>query len=584
MGTGVKFFPQIFKSNHMKRISILYVLLALLCVELSAQVGCNNWVRGGGGAASDGFPSGVLALDGGKTYLAGSYASTATFDGQTLSTASPNGLFLNEYDAQGNLVWAKTIATGQAFFGFQTITTSGGDLYLLGGSSSITVGNNSMTSSNMFLIKADTAGNVLWSRIYGPSSVSIYFSDAVADGSGGLFLCGRVRGTVAFDTDTISANLTQVLLAHIDGAGNVLWVKQSDDPTVGSSLNRANSIARSASGNLIVSGYYRQNLIFGGNAVFDPNGATHNKIQMWVGAFDQNGNNLWLKGQTTNSAISFSGFDVGYSVATDATNNIYVVGSVSDDTDLLGLPMVSSGSEPVLIKLDPQGNALWATRLTPTGTLLAPNGLGVFTSVQIDAMQEPIVSGWINDTFTVASQTIGVDGASELIAARMSASGTLVQISVMRGGDLYENTYASDLDADDNLLIAGAFSSKTLTLVPGSPLTNANQVPTDTIGDVFVLKLCRDALTGAAPAQVVAATLFPNPNNGLFSLRWAASTVPMRLEICDMLGKVALKTELEAGTTEQQIDGAAWPSGLYTWRIVAGNDQVAQGKFSLIRP
>jgi Secretion system C-terminal sorting domain len=132
------------------------------------------------------------------------------------------------------------------------------------------------------------------------------------------------------------------------------------------------------------------------------------------------------------------------------------------------------------------------------------------------------------------------------------------------------------------LFIAGAFSSKTLTLVSGSPLLNANQVPTDTIDDVFLLKFCRNTVTGIAPEQAMAATLFPNPNQGQFTLRWAAADSPKHLVICDMLGKVVLEAVLKAGTTEQQFDGSAWPSGLYTWRIDAGQSRLAQGKFSLL--
>jgi Secretion system C-terminal sorting domain len=567
----------------MKISTLLTTLLAFICLQAHAQTSCSSWARGGGsGQNHDGFPAGVAAFDGGKSYFAGAFGDTIGFAGQTLDANGKRGLFLNEYNGQGDLVWSKLIATGQNFFGFQTIVERGGDLFLLGGSAEIYVGNDSMIGNNLFLIKIDTAGNVVWDRIYGPGSASMFFADAAPDGNGGLYLCGRMRGTIVFGSTTVSAPRTQVLLAHIDGSGNALWAKASTDlghPTP----CRGNAIALSASGNLLVSGFYSDSLVFDSHAIGDPNYVNHTKSEMWLGAFDVSGNNLWLKGQTTSSVVSLSSFDVAYGLATDAANNIYLSGAISDTTDFFGMPFIAGAAEPTLAKFDANGSLLWAQRCTQTGSV-EQGGLGVFTQVHVNSQQEPIVTGWVNDSLSLGGQLFPQARSADFCKVHFDGLGGLVDFHTY-GGELYETSYASDLDADDNLYIAGAFSTKSLTPVPGSTLQNASLSPTDTLDDALLLKICNNEIVVTTPAenQPFSCKVFPNPTAGDFGMRWTALQQNAHLEISDVVGKIILQQTLEAGVTALDIDARYWQAGIYVWKIVADQAALAQGKIALVK-
>ena len=566
----------------MKISFLITTLLTFLCLQTQAQTTCNSWAKSGGGIDDDGFPSGVAAFDG-KAYFAGKFTDLANFEGQSLNANGRQGLFLNEYTADGDLVWSKVIATGWGFFGFKTIAESGGNLYLLGSSSEIYRGNDSLVGSNVFLIKLDTAGTVLWHRFYDSDGASSQFLGATADGNGGLFLSGRVRGTLNLGTASVSTNRYKTLLAHIDGTGNVLWAQGSNETVTGKPC-RANSIALSPNGNLIVSGYYNDSLSIGNNVIHDPIGGSIGKSEMWLGAFDQNGNNLWLKGQTTSSQISLSAFDVGYGVATDANDNIYLVGGVSDTTDFFGIPLVATTTEPVVAKFDPTGTITWVQRCTPTATV-GLDGLGVFTSVQVTAADEPMVSGWLNDNCTIGGQSFSVNAASDFCAGLFDGTGNLIHFDVFAGGDLYENTYASDLDTDDHLYIAGASSSKSLTLVPGNTLTNANQVATDTIPDAVIFKVCDGTLSATAPvgSRLLECKVFPNPTNGAFIFSASGMPQDARLQVTDLVGRIVLQEQLPAGISLLEIDAQRWQTGLYTWKVMGAESVLALGKISLLR-
>ncbi|MFN8393533.1 MAG: T9SS type A sorting domain-containing protein [Bacteroidia bacterium] len=556
-----------------------------MSVTASLQAQCTDWARGGGGLDSDGFPAGVETVNG-KVYFTGAFAGSATFDGQSLNSGTySQGLFLNEYDQNGNLVWAKTIAEGLGFFSFKPVVESGGFLYLLGGAASVKIGQDSLIDRNLFIVKLDTAGNVIWNRIYGPSQTTGYFSAAVPDGNGGLFFCGRTRGTVDFGGTTISTGYSATLIGQIDGSGSMQWVRSSD-PTGGANTSRGNDIALSPNGHLIVTGFYTDTLRFGAQYVNDLGFAQTFKIGIWLGAFDQSGNCLWLKNQsTTNYSTTMGGFDCAYGVVADASDNIYVTGAVSDSTDLFGMPLVAQASEPFLAKLDANGNLLWLQRLETVGDP-TPYGMGAGTSVSLDANQNPYMTGWVNDTFLLAASTYPLAEWANFFATSFDQSGNPQAVMVLPGGGLYEQSYDADMDVDGNLVVGGSFSSKTLPLFPGSSVTNASTSPTDTINDAVVFKLCNSTIFTSAPKPVLAGIkVFPNPNSGEFFIQVDDLQGGGELIITDMQGRNVHSQSLSGAAGVETIHAAHLSPGLYAWRVlsVGGALIIGQGKFTLSR-
>jgi len=197
-----------------------------------------------------------------------------------------------------------------------------------------------------------------------------YFQDEVkslvVDGSGNTYVAGLFSGTVDFDpgpgTNNIQCNGgTDIFVMKLDPNGNVLWVK---DFGSNSSIYEegANSIALDASNNVIVTGYFK------GMIDFDPGPAVYNMSagggigygtnQVFILKLTSNGDFVWARTPGASNGNS------GHSITTDASGNIYTVGSFRSqmwlDFENTDSSVTSLGGEDIFIqKMDANGNYIW---------------------------------------------------------------------------------------------------------------------------------------------------------------------------------------------------------------------------------
>ena len=176
--------------------------------------------------------------------------------------------------------------------------------------------------------------NFEWAKSFGGTSTDQGYSIAL-DSSGNVYTTGRFQGTADFDPGAGTNNLTaqgdyDVFIQKLDPSGNFLWAKSFG----GTSYDVGYSIALDASGNIYTTG------LFGGTVDFDPGAGTNNltaqgNFDVFIQKLDPSGNFLWAK--------SFGGtsYDVGYSIALDASGNIYTTGYFSVSYTHLTLPTTS---------------------------------------------------------------------------------------------------------------------------------------------------------------------------------------------------------------------------------------------------
>jgi len=110
---------------------------------------------------------------------------------------------------------------------------------------------NSSGNNDVFLVKYDKDGNVLWARSFGGSSDDEPLSIAV-DKNGNAYVAGYfLSPQLIFGNDTLidSNNHSDVLLCKFDLNGNALWARHSN----GTANDMANSVAVDNSGNIYCS-------------------------------------------------------------------------------------------------------------------------------------------------------------------------------------------------------------------------------------------------------------------------------------------------------------------------------------------
>ena len=152
--------------------------------------------------------------------------------------------FLVKYNSSGALLWSKQIGTSGFDSSRSVSVDREGNAYLSGTTYGSLAGPNA-GSTDVFLTKFDSFGNLLWSGQIGTSSSDSSKSVAV-DGSGNAYISGTTQGNLG----GTNSGFGDAFLAKLDSSGNLLWTKQT------SFMNGTDcgSVTVDAAGNAFISG------------------------------------------------------------------------------------------------------------------------------------------------------------------------------------------------------------------------------------------------------------------------------------------------------------------------------------------
>lgn len=231
------------------------------------------WAKSVGGTSGE-WSYGVTADQNGNAYITGWFASsTISFDTIALinSTGSPD-FFIAKYNSAGNILWAKSVGGVGFEQGSAIVSTSLNGVYVTGffNSPSITFDShtllNSSTTSggqNMFLVKYDSSGNVLWAKTTYDTSYCKPFSIAV-DQQDNPYIVGNLNiSAISFDTITLQLPPNSgdpMFIVRYDSSGIALWAK-----ALASGGDDLNSIAVDYAGDIYVGGDFAINLFVVGS-------------------------------------------------------------------------------------------------------------------------------------------------------------------------------------------------------------------------------------------------------------------------------------------------------------------------------
>jgi len=232
----------------------------------------------------------------------GSYGWTATFGGDEVDTA--NGVAV---DGSGNVY-----ATG-SFAGIVDFDPGGGiDAH------------TALGSSDIFLVKYDSAGGFQWARTWGASPNYHNGTDVGVNSSGVVAVTGYFYDTVDFDPgpgvdEQTSINYIDTFVSVYNSSGDYQWTRHWSGNT---DYYPESHLFVSDSGAVRVTGQ------FIGPVDFDPGPAEDIydgiELDVYLTNYDTSGNYLWTH------AFGGDYVDWGESVGEDAFGNIYVGGTFFD--------------------------------------------------------------------------------------------------------------------------------------------------------------------------------------------------------------------------------------------------------------
>jgi hypothetical protein len=299
-------------------------------------------------ATGGGFQRGLgSAVDGaGNTYVTGYFNSPVTFGTMALSAPAYENFFLVKYDSADNVLWAdQAQATDPGYWqeGHGVAVDGSGNCYVVGwfmGTAGFGTAQLTATAGEIFLVKYDSAGNVLWARGCGGSGGG-HAGGVALDGSGNIYIAGDFKGTGNFgSTQLTSAGNEDVFLAKYDPNGNALWARSGG----GANGDLGYCVAADSSGNSYVSGSFSGPSTFGGTVLTGSG--------MFVAKYDASGNLAWAQQ---------NGGQAGWGIGVDAAGNCYVAGFFEGSATFGTTPLTSAGQrDALLVKYDPSGNVVWA--------------------------------------------------------------------------------------------------------------------------------------------------------------------------------------------------------------------------------
>lgn len=517
-------------------------------------------------------------------------------------------LLVVKYDTLGNILWVRT-SSSEAWP--QKIATDVyGNLYVYGGYSSYSVSFlstlGSVTISNpyfdffrvgvnsgSFIVKYDTYGNIKWAKNfvneYYLGVPTFHMGDIATDANGGIYICATYLDSVIHVGSYVLTNshyantTTDILLAKYDSAGNAVWAK-----SFGGDFNDKGMGLEVGSNNRVyMTGMFSSSKLTFGTTTLTSTGSIKSipGDNVFLSAFDTNGNNIWTKCSVGNGTA--------YEMSLDSENNILIGGAVLDTFFVtFGIDTIRNVNlmnSTYIAKFDTGGNNLWINSVYPLRkTTLGRVHLNELHSIAVDKCENIWVAGYMDfDTIGIGLDKSGTimqppSGGVPKIWEPMffiaySSNGTLVHYSCLKSGG--DDGPGLCSDGKGNIYISGDYSG-------------AMKIASDTLYDngaenLFLAKFKTGDCAKyplSFPSQILKLdiSLYPNPANSECTVTYLGTTyAAANISIYDVTGRLMHTYPLAGSSTTVSI--ADLLPGIYHCRIdVDGNGAVSK-KLVVIR-
>lgn len=351
--------------------------------------GMVQWVSTIGGPYENDQVFDVAVDPAGNAYMAGFFVDSADFDGIVVTQSLTSAVALAKYDADGNVVWART-AEG-LLVGVQggVAYSSTGHVYLASGHT---------------LGKYTGDGDTVWTVTVPLVSNTFAFLDVVADASGeNVYVSGYFGGPTnlgGIQLTTGGITDLDIVVAKFDEDGNAVWARQAGAEQT-SWPEAGYGIDLDLSGNVYVCGQFADTADFSGDTVM-----TRSSLwSVFVAKYATNGDFQWV--------VAGSNPVSGVSTASDVRvvdNGAAVLVSLNFSQTLLfggtdfSFPL---GSDALLLKVTSSGVLDWGLQSGSAQGLITMGGM----DVNADGSAAVLVGKYANLAINFGSTMLASPGA-----------------------------------------------------------------------------------------------------------------------------------------------------------------------------
>lgn len=371
------------------------------------------------------IPVAVTADADGNVIATGHFTCPAiAFGTDTLNcnTVYQGDVYLVKYDASGNVLWAKRYGNADFEFARDVTTDKWNNICLIGSfnSPTLTFGTYTLVTTTsspqrFFAVKTDPDANVIWAYT---ADGHAQFNAATSDSAGNFAFAGFLVDTLHIAGNTIigdNAGQPNVLVLKCDAAGSFMWASC----TGGNNGDAATNITSDASGSVYITGSYfgiGAGPVFGDSVLTNP----ENGANIFVAKYTSSGTALWGMHVKNKKYTN----DEAFGIAVDGPGtNIYISGRTRSDTLRFG----NINAVPHIDTL--HYNAFIAKISSPP---TAVNGLSEFDHIYI--YPNPATNVLIITGQNVASITITNMAGSNVLSQIATGKTTAINISGLAPG------------------------------------------------------------------------------------------------------------------------------------------------------
>jgi len=256
---------------------------------------------------------------------------------------------------------------------------------------------SALNSTEMFLAKYDTQGNVIWAR---KSAGELKCSGkAIKCVDDYCIVAGNFEGLVDFNETTLSAAAEEVFVNKYNLEGDLIWSKKIAEGPFATVED-----IELWRGSIYVAGAF-SGKIFSSGKVFSAQGCT----DAFVSKLDLNGNSVWVK------TFGGTGCDIVKSLDVTGDNQILVAGNFQQNFKLNNAVLTSQGSDDMFIlSMARNGVINWSASYGGPGQ----DQLNSITSLN----KTVSIAGYFMESVAIGQQTYKSNGSSDIIIARVVLS------------------------------------------------------------------------------------------------------------------------------------------------------------------
>jgi len=551
----------------------------------------------------------------GNVFVAGTFLGSSITVGNFTLYNLGTGFFdtyVAKFDSLGHALWAKSGNGSEWDIPWSIAVDKAGSVYMTGGFTSSSINFSGVVLDNasrlniwdMFLVKYDAAGSVIWARRGEDHNCYNEGSGVTVDSAGNIYVTGYFTGDsnygefISFGTVILypfGGDTPNYFFVKYNPSGDVLWAKTTDYTTGGA---YGNTLCVDKFGNAYVLGEFSGDTVrFGNSDLINAGGDYGNRNDIFIIKYDSSGQVGWAH------SLGSAGSESATGISLDINNNLYVAGSFANDNISIGNIVISNphpgSAEILVVKCDSAGNYLWAKS---AGGIQDDGPSGICS----DSNQDVYIVGSFLANIDFDNITLNSTGGSDFFIAKLGpnlASSPLPlvwgsftaeandNVVLLKWTTLQEiNTSHFDIErsANDNSFssigrvdaVSNSLALNSYQFIDASPLSGMNfyrlkQV--DENGKYVYSKIC----TVNFNSNNYAVRISPNPVSQSANITYSIQqNCKVSLQIFDVKGrriKTLVNDEEAAGVHRVKWDvsdekGNVVPAGLYFLKMMACNN------------